>query len=418
MSKLRNICLLLCLASPGAFAQSASEALDSAWVSACAEADPGTAFFDRCQEILNAGPGSGARRSAAAIGNNLEVFSAQARMMMRMARQRGRAAARGSAAAHEDAATSSFRFADELASDEGALMPGESGWSFFGTAWGADGEHRDTGFERGYDQSDESLLLGLQYRWSARWSALVGVQREKSSADFQRGTGSMHATTDQATLALDYAGAGGFMATLMVSAGHMDSRLQREIAYTLTLNAGLPNEQRVTIRSRGDSDNSSSTRSAEVDFGWDRGAGAWSFHYGGFYNWQRTDVAKVAEDNDVGLDFLIVRQRVNSQQLGLELQAARAFSAKWGVWQPYGRLRLMHEYGDDPHRVTAFFRGGHNIFRLGFITGEPDRMFGELSLGVIAVFPHGWQAYAGYQRSIANSLLDENRIDFGWRREF
>ena len=51
-------------------AQTASEALDASWVAACAEAIPGTKFYDRCQEILNAGPGSAARKSAAALGNN------------------------------------------------------------------------------------------------------------------------------------------------------------------------------------------------------------------------------------------------------------------------------------------------------------------------------------------------------------
>jgi uncharacterized protein YhjY with autotransporter beta-barrel domain len=409
--------LLLVAASPTVYAQSASEALDSAWVSACSEAVPGTAFYDRCQEILNSGPGSGARRSAAAIGNNLEVFASQARMMMRMARQRGRAAARGTAAAQDDF-TNDFNFADPPGDEPAQLLPGDSGWSFFGTAWAAEGEHRDTGFERGYDQSDRSLLVGLQYRWNARWSALIGLHRETASVDFARGTGSMDSTNDQATVALDYAGGRGFSASLLFGAGSMDADLQREINYTLVLNAGQPNQRRVTIASRGDSSNSADTRSAELDFGWDRALGAWSFHYGGSYSWERTDIARVAENNDVGLDFLIVRQRVDSQQLGLELQVARAFSASFGVWQPYARLRWLHEYGDDPHRVFALFRGGRKVFRLSFMTGEPDRDFGEFGLGVVGVFPRGWSMYAGWQHTFANDLLDENRFDFGWRREF
>jgi outer membrane autotransporter protein len=129
-------------------------------------------------------------------------------------------------------------------------------------------------------------------------------------------------------------------------------------------------------------------------------------------------VARIAEDNPVGLDFLIVAQQVQSQRAGVELQAARAYSVSYGVWQPYARLRWLHEFGDDPRRVLAFFRGGHNVFRLGFETGGPDRDFGEVSLGVIGVFPHGWQAYAGWQHTAANSQLDEDQFQLGWRREF
>ena len=105
-------CLLLAGAAAPACAQTtASESLDQAWVAACAGATPGTAFYDRCQEILNAGPGSADRRSAAAIGNNLEIFAAQARLMMRMARARGRAAARA-ADESADQGTAQFRLAD------------------------------------------------------------------------------------------------------------------------------------------------------------------------------------------------------------------------------------------------------------------------------------------------------------------
>jgi uncharacterized protein YhjY with autotransporter beta-barrel domain len=174
----------------------------------------------------------------------------------------------------------------------------------------------------------------------------------------------------------------------------------------------------VTIRSRGESENSARTRGADLDLGWDRGVGAWTLHFGGGYSWLRTEVERIVEDNDKGLDFLIVAQRVQSQRAGVEFQAARAISTAHGVWQPYLRLRWMHEYGDDPRRVFAFFRGGQNVFRLGFQTGEPDRSFGEASIGVIGVFPHGWQAYAGWQRTLAHDQLDEDRFDVGWRREF
>ena len=418
MKRITLSCLLLAGTATPACAQTASEALDDAWVAACAGATPGTAFYERCQEILNAGPGSGARRSAAAIGNNLEIFASQARLMMRMARARARAAAQGAAqATDEDFA--SFRFADGAGSNDAPeILASGSRWDIFGSASFADSSHHDTGFERGYDEDGRTLLVGGEFRWNPRWSALLGLQREDTDVGFAGGSGRLDSTTDQATVALNFTGGESFSASLSLGAGRQRSELEREIAYTLVLDAGQPTQRTVTIRSRGASDNSASTREADLNFGWDRGAGAWSFHYGGTLSWERTEVARIAEDNDVGLDFLIVAQQVTSQRAGVELQAARAFSASHGVWQPYARLHFVHEFGDDPRRVFAFFRGGNNVHRISFVTGEPDRDFAEASIGVIGVFPRGWQAYAAWQRTLGDSTLDEDRIDIGWRKEF
>jgi outer membrane autotransporter protein len=415
---------LLCIAviaawHPSASAQTASQALQASWVAACAEATPGTAFYDRCQEILNAGPGSAARQSAAALGNNLEIFAAQGRLMMAMARARGRAAVRSTSRAQTSAA-GSFNFdLDQAAEagDSGVFAEGNR-WSLIGSVSSIHGDHNDTGFERGYQDDGHTYLLGLDYRWNNRWSGLLALQRESRKVDFQRISGGMDSDSNLWSGGLTYTGDRSFSASLALNSGRLDSTLHREIHYTLTLDAGQPTERRITITSRGESDNSASIRGADLNFGWDKGVSAWTFRYGGELSWQRTNVDRIVEDNPVGLDFLIVKQEVRSLQGSLGFEAARAISVSYGVWQPYARLRWEHEFEDDPRRVFAFFRGGRNVFRLGFETGQPDRNFGELGLGVIGVFPHGWQAYAGWQRTFGNDLFTENRIDVGWRREF
>lgn len=404
------------LLAPPALAQTASQALDSSWVSACAGATPGTAFYDRCQEILNAGPGSGTRRSAAAVGNNLEIFAAQGRLMMAMAKARARAAAKANTKAN-DGEGDNFAAAADADAQTQVLAEGAR-WALLGSASFADVERRDTGFERGYDDSASTFLLGFDYRWNAHWTGLLTAQREKRDIDFQNGSGGMDADTDTLSAALAYNGDSGFFASLALSAGHTDTQLRREIEYTLVLNAGQPNESSKTIRSRGQSDNASSMRGAQFDLGWERASGAWTFRYGGDASWQKTQVERIAENNDIGLDFLILRQEVTSLQAGAGVELARTVSSARGVWQPYARLRWRHEFADDPRRVFGAFRGGGNVFRLSFVTGEPDRNFGEFGLGVVGVFTHGWQAYAGWQRSFGNSQFEENRFDFGWRKEF
>lgn len=418
--KLCVICCALAAALGGAGvvqAQTASQALDASWVTACADAIPGTNFHDRCQEILNAGPGSAARKSAAALGNNLEIFAAQGRLMMAMAKARGRAAAKV-AARSSKASGNNFTFADATEAGSADLVASGGNWSFLGSVSLIDVDHADTGFERGYQDSGRSYLLGLDYRFNNRWTGLLALQRESRKVDFEQVSGGLDSTTDMLSAAVSFNGDKSFSASLALNAGRLQSTLRREIDYTLTLNAGQPNERRVTITSTGESENSARVRSADFNAGWDRGVGAWTLRYGGGLSWQRTEVDRIAENNEVGLDFLILKQEVKSLQAGLEFQLARAYSVNYGVWQPYVRLAWKHEFADDPRRVFAFFRGGKKVFRLSFLTGEPDRSFGEVGVGVIGLFPRGWQAYAGWQRTLGNELLVENRFDLGWRREF
>lgn len=423
MLKRTTLCLSIAALGAGwshaARAQTASQALDTSWTAACAEATPGTAFFDRCEEILNAGPGSSTRRSAASLGNNLEIFAAQGRMMMAMAKARGRAAARAAGKAADESDNSfNFNYADATdPSDSGVLASG-SRWALLGSVSSARTDYADTGFERGYDDSGHTFLLGVDYQWNNHWNSLLALQRETRNVEFQRNSGGMDSDTATLSTALTYTGDSGFSASLAYNAGRLDATLQRRIDYLLTLNAGQPTERQVRITSESESDSEATVLGADLNVGWDQAVDAWTFRYGADLSWQKTRIDPIAEDNAVGLDFLILEQEVRSLRGGVGFEAARAISVNYGVWQPYVRLHWNHEFADDPRRVFAKFRGGRDVFRLSFLTGEPDRSYGEIGIGVIGVFPHGWQAYAGWQRTVGSSLMVENRLDVGWRREF
>ena len=200
-----------------AFAQTASQALDSSWIDACAEADPGTAFYDRCQEILNAGPGSASRRSAASLGNNLEIFAAQGRMMMAMAKARGRAAARA-ASKVGDTGSNNFNFADATSPSDSGVLASGSRWALLGSVSSMRGDYSDTGFERGYQDSGHTFLLGADYRWNNHWTSLLALQRETRSVDFRRASGGMDTDTDTLSAAMSYTGDRGFSANLSLNA--------------------------------------------------------------------------------------------------------------------------------------------------------------------------------------------------------
>ncbi len=407
---------LLSSLAPTVQAQTASQSLDAAWVSACAGATIGTDFYNRCQEILNAGPGSGGRRSAAAIGNNLETFAVQGRIMMAIARRR--AAARA-AEQERDSSNGQFNGWSNLADDPQSSNLAEGNhWALFGSFAYSNSDRSDTIFERGYDDNGRTYLMGIDYRFNDRWTGLIALQRESREIDFNLSSGTMESDTDMISAVLAYAAPNGFSANLSLNAGQAESEMRREIRYTLVLNAGQPNESTVTINSRGLSESESTMRGADMNFGWEHAKGAWALRYNGGLSWLHTNVGRIAEDNAFGLDFLVFEQEVTSLQASLGFEVARTISSKSGVFQPYFRAVWRHEFRDDPRRIFNVFRGGDQIFRLSYVTGEPDRNFGDIGVGVAAIFPRGWQAYAGLQRSIGHSELEETRFDLGWRREF
>lgn len=405
----------MALFAGGALGQTASTALDGAWVTACATATQGTAFFDRCEEILNAGPGVAGRRSAAATGNNLEIFSTQGRLLMAMTRARARAARHASA----DAVGGSATAMGFMAEDPVATTLADGGhWSLFGSAGTVSSRREQSGFERGFEDDGRHLLLGLDYRFSPEWSGFAALQRQERDADFLNATGRFASSADSLSLGTSFNASSGFSAGLTVGAGRMDSDLRREIRYRLVLDAGQPTERIVDIATTALSDGGSQQKNVDAYVSWDQSIGGWSVRYGLEGSWQHADIDRVLEDNAIGLDFAVARQSVYSLQGAATLEFARAISTASGVIQPYARLRWVHEARDDVRRVQAGFRSGDNVFRLSFLTAEPDRGFGDATLGVVGVFPNGWQVYGSWQRLLAHEFLSENRFDIGWRREF
>ena len=132
----------------------------------------------------------------------------------------------------------------------------------------------------------------------------------------------------------------------------------------------------------------------------------------------RQTIEAIFENNPRCLDFQLFEQNIESLQLSANVQLARTFSSASGVWQPFASLRWVHETANDPRLIRARFRAGDNIFRLQFATAEPDRSFGELSVGVNAALVKGWQGYIRYQILLAHDFMDESELAFGFSKEF
>lgn len=376
--------VILVVAVPASHAQTPAEALDQGWVSACAGATPGTPFYDRCQEILNAGPGSGARRSEAASGNNLEITGAAGRTRR-----------------EED---------DQLFFElrEGrwnAFLSGSTGW-----------EARNPSLrEHAYDAGDRTVIAGLDYLVSSSIAAGVGLGYSSIDVDFERGFGRLRSHEYRAT--------GVFSASFLRFASfdaHCDYAFTdhgafRNIDYLIVLNRGLPTQEtrRVTGQAIGN------VRGHRVAGG---GGLSGDLRIGPFTFQPRAGLETVSswnepytEQDNAGLALSYDRQDGRSLATTLGLTANLATSHQWGVLNVYARGDHVHELEAAVRTISAHFVQDAAGYRLSFITDAPDRDYVAIGGGLVAILPGGFSAYIDFAATIGNQLLQQQLLSMGWR---
>lgn len=399
---------LLLAVSPNLQAQTASEALRTTWLNVCGSGPISIELATRCNEIYSGGPTpTGTRESLAAQGNNLETLTSMGRMMMAMVKMRSRQALAISGQGGNSQFQSNL-YLNNAVEDSGVLAQGQR-WSMIGSVGFSGADRSNSDFERGYKQDSHYFLLGTTYRFNDKLNGVLAYQIEKSDADFNQATGSLENNNKTISLAMDYWPTANFGINFSASHGQLDSTLTRRIRY---------NFDTVNIDTTADSDSSGSMRAYSLDAGWETAAGEWTWRYGAGYSMQDSTIDGISENNPRGLDFQIAEQTIESRQFSANLQLARTISTGSGVWQPFASLRWVHEGADDPRLIRARFRAGDNIFRLQFSTAEPDRSFGEFSIGANAALIKGWQAYARYQILLSHDFMDENEFEFGFSKEF
>ncbi|MEZ5465203.1 MAG: autotransporter outer membrane beta-barrel domain-containing protein [Lysobacteraceae bacterium] len=402
--------LLFCsIAAPSKLlAQTPAEALDAAWLQVCAQADPDSSFYARCQDILNAGPGSGDRRSAAALGNNLGVFAAQ----IKIARSRvARQAADGADQQNDDDALSLDGSTDET------LWQSER-WGLFASAYGSDIKRPETDFENGFNSDVWGATLGVDYRFSANLVGLLSIGVRHHEAQFVNDRGRMNDDARNFTVGL-YGNIGdhfGWQAS--IGRDNLDYDTARRIQYSLIRNAGQPDENQVDVDFLAVASMGGRQDLANLGGDWSWYRDAWSFRAGLGADYSKVSIDPFTESGGGGLDIRFARRASKSLRGYLSFEVSRSNSASWGVWTPYARLDWYHESKDDGRVLPAFFAGDPSNTRIGFASAAPDRNFGNLGIGISAIRPGGWQWFIGVDRSIGYSTLTETRLNAGLRKSF
>jgi uncharacterized protein YhjY with autotransporter beta-barrel domain len=367
-------------------AQTPGGALDAAWVAACANSTPGSAFFQRCQEILNAGPGSADRRSGAALGNNLDTVAGQ-----------GRVATSGTG-------------------DSGRVDWGRGGLFFgFDTRdLDRDGDAQEAGF----DGTAQSAIVGIDRRFGERHVLGLALNHQRERADFVAGAG--RSSTRHLGLLATYGGGFGEHWSLDAYAGALRGTLDvaRRVQYALVLNAGTPAQTTRSVQAVAEAATDTRRDVAGVGVGYALDAGPLSWQFGGALDMARSRFDAYVERGAAGLELAIGKRNISSRLGRLAVRATRTTSTQAGVLQPYVGVEALHEFANDARTLQVAFAGDPARTPIRFGSAAPDRNWVEASVGVAATLVGGSSAFIEYRQRIGHAFLDERALSFGLRVEF
>ncbi len=360
-------------------AQNPIDSLDASWIEACAGAPPGSALEARCSEILNEGPGSGGRRSNAAIGNQLNTVGAQAGVSGRSGSE----------------------------STDGVVQRVEYGplGLFAGLAFGSL-ERDATDLEAAYDSDSLNLSAGLDFRYSDTLTAGVALQWQDNDSQFAGDAGSLSVSGLGLLGFVDMQTGEQSALNAYLGYNRLNVDSQRNIRYDLVLNAGTEDESGLSFVSvaRGSSD--SSQFAAGAQWHW-QNPGVWNLGFNAGLHYLSNEVDAYTETGGDGLAFAYSAQDQTSFVSRLGVVLSRNVSTGGGAFLPRLSLQYEHEFSDDARDVTARFAEDANGFAIRWQTESPDRDYLKLGVGFQFLAAGNNSFYLEYRTLLLHDYYDE-----------
>ena len=380
--------VLVCTSHANCWAQTPEESLDAAWVAACAGATPNSAFASQCESILDAGPGSGDRRSEAAVGNNLDTFSALV--------------------GNTNLSEENIEDQIEAASDYGP-------WNLmFGIRFAS--TNRDTTeTENGFETDTIGINGGFSYRASPNvvLSAILDLSRDDS--DFLENAGSLDNDGWGLTGILDWNNQANMYASIYLGVGEMDIDSVRNISYTLVTQAGTPEETLVTVDTTATGSTVRDHFSGGGVVGWLHDGDSFNIDLSAGFHLIESDTDGYTEQGGDGLAQVVSEQSQDSSVIRLTAGLQRAVSMNWGVFLPHLRLSYLHEMDQDSRLLSSTFVDDTGQFPIEYETDDPDRDYFDLGVGISAVFSGGNAVFLEYRSLFGHDFLEDDVIALGAR---
>ncbi len=269
-------------------------------------------------------------------------------------------------------------------------------------------DRETTSNEIGGDTVNMGATVGADWRFSDALIAGLALTYGTADTDFSAGAGDLDIDSYGATLYASFAPNELVYVDAYFGYGVQDYDGRRNVAFVA---AGVPVAASAT--SNTDGEEWVAGASAALDFAFC----AWTIGPHAQLDYSSRDIDDYSENGGAGFALTFGDQSVESLQSVFGGHASHALSTDWGVLVPSAKIEWVHECKDDSRQIPAsFVQSPANPFVV--VTDEADRDFVRLGLGVSAVLPDGWVAFADYETQFAHVFIDRHAIVVGLRKEF
>lgn len=290
-----------------------------------------------------------------------------------------------------------------------------AGYGLFLSGTLGDGSRDATDLESGYDSDSSTLLLGLDKRFGERWVVGLTYTRSEFDADLD---------ADSGTLALDQQAFGGYFSYALeqlwldgsLGLGRGDVRQERVARFEAS-----SEEESLSAVDRLLGTPDADLRYATLSAGYDWNRNRWTFGPRLALEYARLDIDGFSETAIEGEDSFAVEldeQQLRSLQVRAGIGVSAAFSTSWGVLQPQFDLGAISQLEDDADALTGRFVNDPLRQAFSLPTSAIDNRYGEVAIGLTAVFSHGRSGYISYRRLFGLDDTEQQYWSLGFRWEF
>ncbi|MDB6090428.1 MAG: autotransporter outer rane beta-barrel protein [Gammaproteobacteria bacterium] len=296
---------------------------------------------------------------------------------------------------------------DNTSSSDGELLKDRLG--IFVTGDLRVGDRAASGRESAFDLRDQSLTVGVDYRFTDSLVAGGAVGYGKAKSLFA----APEARLDSKNLTLSAYGSwykGDWYVDFIGSRGKVDYDSSRRVLFTSSVvtSVGGTVDRTATGSTRG----RQSAVSASTGYDW---------HWGGLLagplvtlSYSRLDIDGFDESGADGLNLTFDAQTGESFTLKTGGHMSYALSTRYAVLLPHVQASAVHEFAGSAQAVSAHFAADAAA---GFtiMTDAPDRNYFNWSTGLSAQFPYGIAAFIDYQAMAGLALTKLHDTSMGIR---
>lgn len=272
-----------------------------------------------------------------------------------------------------------------------------------------------TTIQDGYTSTILGFSAGMDYRFSSK--VVAGLVGNFSNTDGEFRGGGTFSTNSYGALAFAQILPTDKTFVQLTTGYSRNNYLVSRLATAQVTSVAIGNDR--TVSSFASSNSNGDVANVGVLAGYDHPIGRVLIGPRAGINYSRTHIGNYAEQGGEGIGLRYDDQLIHSLQSVLGIQGSATYSTPAGVLVHQVNADYIHEFANSQRLIHVQFtedlRGTPT--RFAFQNDVPVRNYFNLSTGLVAVLPNGWQPFVNFRAMIGNEQFTNYAGIFGLRIE-